>query len=87
MTDGIQLLARYWLDRSVRWSIADGDSPRAVESLTIVLKVGLTSPRSSMLMKVRSELQMSPNSSWDSSRLFRSCRNTSPNALSGPDLG
>jgi len=54
---------------------------------TIVLKVGLTSPRSSMLMKVRSESHLAPRASWESCRLFRSCRNTCPKALSGPKRG
>jgi hypothetical protein len=58
-----------------------------LDTLTIVRKVGLTSPRSSMLTNVRSELQSSPSLSWDSFRLFLIWRRTSPNALSGPNRG
>lgn len=75
------------LDFSARATKDEAKRFSAVESLTIVLRVGLMRPRSNMLTVVRSNPLSQASSSCDILFSFRTWRTTNPKAFSAPTRG
>ena len=71
----------------MRATISDGCTWRMAASFTTVLMVGLLSPRSSRLTKVRSNPASNASRSWEMPFSSRIARSAWPNAFSGPDSG
>ena len=70
----------------MRRTSSDGRTSSAFANITTVRIVGLRSPRSTMLMYVRSSLATNPKRSWETSRFLRNSRSATPKACSGPSI-
>jgi hypothetical protein len=74
-------------DSSICRAICEKESRIELHRRTIVLNVGLSRPRSTKLIVVRSKPASKASFSCDNPIFFRLDRRISPKALSGPDRG
>jgi hypothetical protein len=83
----VQIQDQKYSDSSICLANCERDSFSNLHNRTIVLKVGLSSPRSIKLMVVRSNPVSKASCSCESPIFFRLARRIFPKALSGPERG
>lgn len=74
-------------DSSICLASCERESFSNLHNRTIVLRVGLSRPRSIKLMVVRSNPASKASFSWESPIFFRLDRKIFPKAFSGPERG